>query len=369
MNAENFAQYLKNPSQLYQISYQELKSLVLQYPYCQNLHYLLLLKSKIDQHKDLPSNLEKAAAYSIDRTFLYKLIKEKELEAVEAESFMINEDYLELKDLSVLEESPSIVKDQEESQTMTARMPEAETSVLKPELETLLQPNEEEEEDFDETVSEVLETQALEKPENPPNADKPAADLSAEIPGSIVHDRFAADLAAFACVIENFYRGGESDQENEVTETHKPMMKSKNDNIPFEITNDNKRSKAEGPLKPAPSPKSSFTSWIEQFQTDPLGSQMSEIMESRKREEIKWAKKQLKKKKRKKKKKQRKTKVSEIAKNSIRDNNEIASETLARILVAQEQYAKAIKVYERLILKFPEKSTYFAGQIENLKNR
>ena len=37
MNAENFSDYLKSTSELYKVSYQELKSLALQYPYCTNL--------------------------------------------------------------------------------------------------------------------------------------------------------------------------------------------------------------------------------------------------------------------------------------------------------------------------------------------
>ena len=57
MNAENFGDYLKNPALLYQLSYQELKSLVLQYPFSANLHALLFQKSQIEGHKDLDKNL------------------------------------------------------------------------------------------------------------------------------------------------------------------------------------------------------------------------------------------------------------------------------------------------------------------------
>jgi hypothetical protein len=55
------------------------------------------------------------------------------------------------------------------------------------------------------------------------------------------------------------------------------------------------------------------------------------------------------------------------AKDSVVEDDSIVSETLARIYAMQGNLGKAIKTYEILSLKFPEKSAYFAALIKELK--
>ena len=44
------------------------------------------------------------------------------------------------------------------------------------------------------------------------------------------------------------------------------------------------------------------------------------------------------------------------------------TETLAKIYIKQQRYAKALEIIKKLSLKYPKKSTYFADQIKYLEN-
>ena len=49
------------------------------------------------------------------------------------------------------------------------------------------------------------------------------------------------------------------------------------------------------------------------------------------------------------------------------DNSHLMTETLARVYLEQKKYQKAIQAYEILILKYPEKSSFFADRISDIK--
>jgi tetratricopeptide (TPR) repeat protein len=60
--------------------------------------------------------------------------------------------------------------------------------------------------------------------------------------------------------------------------------------------------------------------------------------------------------------------TQDLSEKSITLPSGLISENLAGIMIKQGKIDKAIDIYEKLILKYPQKKAYFAEKIDNLKN-
>lgn len=371
MNAETFSRYLQDRSLLHQLPYEELKTMAMQYPFCQPLQLLLLRKSLQDRREDWDAVLARVAATTSDRSLLYAEVEAYLETAPEEEVFQLSEDYLELSSLeedseealelsdldinpepseSTLEldfgfdaEAPGEADHSPESDTPTAGLGE---KLDLPRVDTT---------DGQETDIEAWKNQELEALESTLNEVSPdtAAHPGAESRGSApaeesTHTAFPAvpfDHAIATAIA--------------VAGLLKPVAQPAPEEAPVAD-----RMAPHEPLhapKPSPRPKNSFTSWVAQFQPPDIQTQLSEIMESKKMEDNRKTRKR-------KKKRHPTSKVDEIVLQSITENGNLVSETLAKVLAQQGQYEKAEEMYRRLMLVFPEKSDYFAQQILNIKS-
>jgi hypothetical protein len=61
--------------------------------------------------------------------------------------------------------------------------------------------------------------------------------------------------------------------------------------------------------------------------------------------------------------------TNDLSKDSTELKIELTTENYAQILVKQNKIEKAKEVYKKLMLKYPDKSTYFAAKLNELENR
>ena len=57
----------------------------------------------------------------------------------------------------------------------------------------------------------------------------------------------------------------------------------------------------------------------------------------------------------------------DLSEKSLTSTNELMTETLAKVFVKQKRYDKAVQAYQILGLKYPEKNSFFADQIKEIK--
>jgi tetratricopeptide (TPR) repeat protein len=320
MNVESFVNYLNNPSQLYQLSYQELKSLALEYPYCQNLWHLLLVKSQLEGHQDLAQNLEKASIYSVDRQHLFQILQDQEAPPLRKDALLLEEDEaLELRDFNDAMEplaEPLIPEEEGEEEKQAAVFPGEQTTD-----HNAAAPHQDE----TSTSDDLFFAPDFEGEEADPEPDMlELPDLIETIPDAamppplIDFEHLARHFAGVTTVLERWYASS------------RPAPRA----------------------LPKPMPKKAFRAYKpNRFQTIQIGEQLS-------------ASKGVIPKKKKKKKKV--DPMVAFAEKSLNDSPEFATETLGQLLVDQGQYDKAREVYQRLIALYPQNEEHYQKTIEEL---
>lgn len=364
MNAESFAAVLKEYAHLYQLPMEELRTMVMQYPYCHNLQVLLQEKAELDQHPDREKTLAKAATYAIDRKQLFKrlkLMREKRAEP-KAEAYHLGEDFLELKDLTAVQADLEKIalgtyEDPSASQTMAIEPepPSIDIPVAsEPSLNSSWNGSWEgaSGDDLDEDLSLQIDSLdfTLTPISNPNGSVEPSIDQITPLPD---HPSTTTTLP-------------ESTPDTPTLSHPHPNPSSPTPPPPHTHTHSSPDpgSPTLTPSHPNPNPifptpKKSFNSWSKSAQNAYLQSSIQQLLQdehhdSKKNKHLDSV--------------DSKNEVNKKAWKSIVDGDSMASETWAQLLVAQKQYHKAIEVYERLMLLIPEKSYFFAAQIESIKN-
>jgi hypothetical protein len=345
MDEKGMAYYLEDLNRVRSLSMEQLKHWEKEYPYSQLVHFLVAKKRQLEGDTNDLSVFHKASFYSVDREHLYERMMnsecEEEVQEDETVKSVIEKPMLELygqgSEVDIEAKSASEFQSEHERQGITKIKVETEAE---PEL-TIEQESLKEEEDLEAGAIEYNEVEAeVEHPLseedkeeiNQMKTEKQKDSITQEvIPDRNAREEF--EPSAFSKWLQNLSTASEPsislpDSENDEIESTKNL-----------------------------SDKEALKNLDQEKQKKKHKKKNAE-------KKVKGKKKEGKKKL----KKAKKKKLAEQIDKSVIMREEIVSEPLAIIYTQQGHFDKAIEMYKKLSLIFPEKSSFFATQIEKINN-
>ncbi len=383
MNKENLAEYIKNPGILNEKTINEVHRLASDFPFFQTAYLLVVKNLQNIKSSDFNKTLHLSAAYITDRRVLYEILhsppndttpKEINKKSSNHVSGRIYKDNLKdnisetltsqlqhtTNDNTELELIPEVAVDVRKEYGEGIELDNIEFSLNSP---NLMQVNENEQpslqaEDFffkenNKLIEQETKTDLLEI-ENVPSSISEEKDIKATSEDSKTPETFH-DHESSSALEEDIiaFDLEEKDKSSKVSENkqEKPITGSDNKDIPNE--------------------KYTFTDWLQnldKIEESNLSDQISEQEKS----ENKLTNTQLIEKFIHSEPKKIIPNTSfndnlDISEESVEEHEGFITDTLAKIYIKQGYYSKAIFAYEKLILKYPEKSSYFASQIKEIK--
>jgi len=312
MTAEELISYLKSPEKLIHVSLEELKELVNRFPYSQNLKYLLLRKARQIEDPNEKLYEQSCAVSTYDRQHLYQLLQ----------------NYQETPNPIIPHTTPKPESAMALSNEVKDKVKPIQISNYPPaskETEKV------EQADYD-SENLIVEGMRFEK-----MMEEQQITLSSDV------DKFVDKFMSLE-------QGG--------------MTLSKSRSVDLQADTKFLQEIHVVGAKAEPAPKSTFSSWLSTLKSPKVTSHRiddfivpspTQVTEPPSKPE------------KPKNVKPKKTTEKTVAEKSLVESDEIFSENLADLLAAQGHNKRAILMYEKLILKFPQKSSYFAKKIEKLK--
>ena len=314
MQAKEFINYIKNPNSLEKDSVKELQKLVNDFPYFQSAHLLLSLASKKWDASVYQKSLKKTAIVVTNRSHLFNLIQQFEI----SNSVIEDSDHQKLVVEEVLEPVDST----------------KELNILKA-TELLIENSD----------SEISETEFQQKTK--PNAEEV---LESEIAKQVVS----------AIVEKQMFNLSDTQllfKQNKEPENFTDWLRL--------IQKSNKQISAENILDTNTENNTDIKTRLEKGkiinQESALNKKLKNLALIDKIIENSPGQIKIKD-------DQKFYSPEHNAKESLLENEHLVSETLAKIYALQGSVNKAVRAYEILSLKFPQKSAYFASLIQKLKN-
>ena len=314
MQAKEFINYIKNPNSLEKNSVKELQKLVNDFPYFQSAHLLLSLASKKWDASVYQKSLKKTAIVVTNRSHLFNLIQQFEISNTVIEDFdhqkLVVEEVLEpidsTKELNILKATELLIEN-------------SDSEISETEFQQKTKPS----------AEEVLENE-----------------IAKQVVGAIVEKQMF-NLSDTQLVFN------QNKEPENFTDWLRLIQKS------------NKQLSAENILDVNTDNNTDIKTRLEKgkiiTQESALNKKLKNLALIDKIIEKSPGQIKIKD-------DQKFYSPEHNAKESLLENEHLVSETLAKIYALQGSVNKAVRAYEILSLKFPQKSAYFASLIQKLKN-
>jgi hypothetical protein len=325
--------WIKNSGNMDRNSHRELKNLIDQYPYFQTAHLLLLKNLHDNQSIRFKEELRNSALFIPDRRQLFLLLQDQikiQLKTSETENLPLEEDKkaeIEIQDQDVVAEAKDgepeaaievkqILSDDDKLEELFD-FSDDETAVVSDTENTL-------DENVEAAKGEILElTEPTEKKEQ-----SDSEILVAET--EVYHIGYGG----------NFYTLDQKSNEDEIESKEPKENHSFTDWMDVVDVNETSDEEQQNDQNSRHEKVKRGIDLIDNFiQNDPRIERNIKVVD----------------------------KQEDISLDSLEEKDSFISETLAAIYVKQKLFDKAIAVYDKLVLKNPEKNVYFASQIEDLK--
>jgi len=320
MNESEILKYIDFPGFLAKAKIEELKKIVKEYPFFQTAHVLLLKALKSQNDSDFQTQLQKSSVYISDRDLLFKFL---------------NQEFEEIKEDVIIEE-------------IREEIPENDSKFLKNKKVKRKINN-----SFEGMGENISET------------------LSSQIEFSVVKEKDKLEYPSEIYFIDEERNG----KNNIITidadpEDPKKVVKKKDIlQIEDEVLNTKQELKEEikkteerfeliesEKVQNNNSPNSGYFDIAEYAEAKPEDLEDDLISDFiKKNPRIKGN--------------DNEEENKDLAESSLKEDSNLLSETLIKVYIKQGLFEKAIQSYEKLSLKYPEKSTYFASQIKKLEEK
>jgi len=321
MQAADLIKYINNPALLDKDSVKKLQKLVVDFPYFQSAHVLLSLASKKWDASIYQQSLKKTAIVTTNRAHLFKLIHDLENQVQEVES-----------PVAVLTEKVTDTSKEDSRQ---------ELDILKA-AEIAAEP-------LIEEIKEIKTDLRIEGLKPVLNAEQV---LEREIANEVVNSFIEKEILK----TPEYNKPSVKEEEPESFADWLSFLKKNNgqsyEQIEAQVHQEKAKQEAKKEVATEPIQKEAAPLVMRKLKNKAI---IDKIIESspgliRQKEEQRFYAPDVK------------------AKESLLENEHLVTETLAKIYALQGSVNKAIRAYEILSVKFPQKRAYFDGLIQKLKN-